>query len=105
MGSDKAFDPHSSREEQPRRTVQLANRFSMSRFPVTVTEYACAVTIGIVPAPSTYQGVSRNEQLAHAEHPVVTITWYAARECANWLARITGKLWDLPTEEEWEKAA
>ena len=29
----------------------------------------------------------------------------AARAYADWLARITGARWDLPTEIEWEKAA
>jgi formylglycine-generating enzyme required for sulfatase activity len=105
MGSDRAHDPQSSKEERPRRTVQLAQRFRIGRFPVTVAEYACALDLSVVPVPPTYEGISWDEQRDHAEHPVVNITWYAARAYADWLASITGEPWDLPTEVEWEKAA
>src|SRR5262245_8754972 len=57
------------------------------------------------PGAPTCEGVSWEEQQAHEEHPVVNITWYAAGAYADWLARITAMPWDLPTEEEWEKAA
>jgi formylglycine-generating enzyme required for sulfatase activity len=105
MGSDKAHDPHSSKEERPRRTVQLPYPFRIGRFPVTVAEYANAVSLGAVPMLPTYEGISWEEQQERPEHPIVNITWHAARAYADWLSGVTRQPWGLPTEEEWEKAA
>lgn len=38
-------------------------------------------------------------------HPVVLVSWNDASAYARWLSRLTGKLWRLPSEQEWEKAA
>jgi len=37
--------------------------------------------------------------------PVVGITWFEARAYCTWLSEVTGKLYYLPTEVEWEAAA
>jgi len=38
-------------------------------------------------------------------HPITDVTWYEAIAYANWLSSLTGTLYRLPTEAEWERAA
>ncbi|MEL6254622.1 MAG: SUMF1/EgtB/PvdO family nonheme iron enzyme, partial [Bacteroidota bacterium] len=38
-------------------------------------------------------------------HPVIQVTWYGANAYCEWLSRITGKKYRLPSESEWEYAA
>ena len=38
------------------------------------------------------------------EHPVVNVNWNQAVQMCEWLAKVTGKEWRLPTNTEWEAA-
>jgi formylglycine-generating enzyme required for sulfatase activity len=38
------------------------------------------------------------------EHPVVKVSWMDAMKFCEWLSKVTGKHWRLPTNEEWEAA-
>jgi len=39
------------------------------------------------------------------DHPAVQVSWHDAIVYCNWLSEVTGQLYRLPTEAEWEKAA
>lgn len=39
------------------------------------------------------------------KHPVVVVSWFDCQEFCQWLSKTTKKVWRLPTEAEWEKAA
>ena len=46
------------------------------------------------------------EQQAHPEFPVRALkNWFQAYWYTQWLVALTGQLWRLPTEAEWERAA
>src|SRR5262249_828090 len=101
--------------EKPQCAINVA-AFAIGTYPVTVAEYLLAVTAGAVPEPqdpSTGQGreylhASRftwTQQQQRPDHPVVCVTWNDARDYCQWLTRMTGDQWRLPTEAEWEKAA
>jgi formylglycine-generating enzyme required for sulfatase activity len=96
------------------RSVTLP-AFYMAKFEVTVAQYKECIDAG----RCTHGGrsVSSNEP----DHPVAGVSWYEARTYAEWLQsrlvstpatprvlrRLLDSGWqvDLPSEEEWEKAA
>lgn len=47
----------------------------------------------------------QDDRFNFPDQPVVGVTWYEAIAYANWLSEITGQVWRLPTEIEWEAAA
>ncbi len=104
----------------PRRT----GAYAISRTPVTNAQYAAfiaatgypwpAVTeaewagYGLVPSYARtrrYAWTGPKPPARRQDHPVVLVSHEDARTYAAWLSRKTGRLWRLPTEEEWEKAA
>jgi formylglycine-generating enzyme required for sulfatase activity len=104
MGSDKRKDKRAEADELPQHEIVLPT-FRIGTYPVTVAEYACAVQAKAIAVPETADTLSWQEQQEHPEYPVACITWWQTRDYAQWLARVTGQEWRLPTEAEWEKAA
>ena len=120
MGSDKTHDWQAYDDEQPQYDIFVA-AFQIAAYPVTVAEYAHYLTANpkvAVPPSSTYpkdaqwaapewrgKEQSWSVQQTRADHPVVMISWLDAVAYAQWVARVTGQPWRLPTEAEWEKAA
>jgi formylglycine-generating enzyme required for sulfatase activity len=124
MGSDKDGDPQALDREYPQQEVVVSG-FAISKYPVTVAQYAAFVEAGGYgerrywigagwqwkgerSGPETYGGV-----YSLSNHPVVGVSWYEAVAFCRWLTerlRHTGALGPekevrLPAEAEWEKAA
>ena len=116
MGSERGDEqwPAAAGGVSGRKTLTLP-AFYMSRFEVTVAQYRECVTAG----RCTHGG--RSLSSSEDDYPVVGVTWYEAKGYAEWLQsrlatnpetpRVLRRLleagWeiDLPSEEEWEKAA
>jgi formylglycine-generating enzyme required for sulfatase activity len=101
MGSDPGTDGHAYDNERPQGTLHLPG-FYIVRVPVTNAQYAPFVqatfrTPGHWEAGKPPQGKE--------DHPVVNVSWHDAVAYCDWLAGVTGKLYRLPSEAEWEKGA
>jgi formylglycine-generating enzyme len=95
MGSEAGQD-----NERPVHRVWV-DAFLLAECQVTNREYA------------RFLRASRNQALqlsgdpnfSHPEHPVVAVSWFEAVQYCDWLSRLTGRKYRLPTEAEWERAA
>jgi formylglycine-generating enzyme required for sulfatase activity len=83
----------------PPRT-QHVNVFAIARHPVTVAEYAEFVDGTGHSAP-----VNWDTQRAGPDHPVEGVSWADAVAYCRWLTIATGRIYRLPDDREWEKAA
>jgi formylglycine-generating enzyme required for sulfatase activity len=94
MGSNSGRD-----DEAPPHGVELS-RFSIGRYAVTNREYAWFLKeTDAVPPPAW-----GDPRFNHPEQPVVAVSWFDAVAYGEWLSRLTGSAYRLPSEAERELA-
>jgi len=76
--------------------------YYIAKTPVTSIQYMAFVKAG-GKCPRHWENDKIPAGKEH--HPVVEVSWYDAVAYCDWLSEVTGKLYRLPTEQEWEKAA
>lgn len=109
--------------ERERGVVETA-AYAIMATPVTNRQYAAFVAATGHRAPNVDRATWKSYGLIHPfertrrhawrngkppagreDHPVVLVGVADAEAYAQWLTRVTGRTWRLPTELEWEKAA
>ena len=84
----------SDSDEGPRHEVQLAS-FLMSQAPITQGQWRAVMKSN----PAQFGGNPDGDQL-----PVEKVTWHDAMEFCKSLSRVTGRIYTLPSEAQWEYA-
>ncbi len=97
MGSPKEEDGRWE-TEGPQHKVVFARPFAVSKFEVTFEQWDACVEVGGCARVSN-SGVVRGTQ------PVVNVSWKDAQRYVAWFSRMTGQIYRLLSEAEWEYAA
>lgn len=102
--------------ETPEMKVTFARPFALGVFEVTRDQFEAfmkATKHEIKPGctlwkgdwiRSTDQTWMKNDLDQRGDHPVVCIDWSDAKAYADWLTQITGRVYQLPSNAQWEYA-
>ena len=109
--------------ERPRQTLRTP-AYRITKTAITNAQYAAFIAATGYPAPDVEEATWKDYRLIHPysrsrpfawaggkppsgreQHPVVLVSHGDAMAYAAWLSNKTRRLWRLPSEIEWEKAA
>jgi formylglycine-generating enzyme required for sulfatase activity len=116
MGNDKPAAKYD--DEVPQFTCNLIRQpYRISRYPVTVAQFAAFVLAGGYREPRFWTPAGWKEKgdrtrpndydpvFQTLNHPRVGVSWYEALAFCRWLAEQLKQELTLPSEAQWERAA
>ena len=97
MGSPETEKGHRA-NESPQRSVMITKRFAVSNYDVTFADWDACVLVG---------GCTQIDDsgFGRGTRPVINVSWSEAQQYVTWFSKMTGQLYRLLTEAEWEYAA
>ncbi|MGH9720830.1 MAG: formylglycine-generating enzyme family protein [Bryobacteraceae bacterium] len=95
MGCERGRD-----EEKPVHSVWV-DAFDLATIQVRNKDYAEFLAATQRPVPPDWN----DPHLSDPDQPVVSVSWFDAAAYCEWLSRLSGRRYRLPTEAEWERAA
>jgi formylglycine-generating enzyme required for sulfatase activity len=105
MGSASWRDKYAEDREQPQHPLYLPDYY-LAKTPVTNAHYAAFVqATGYDPQRAWWERDWKPPKGKKEDYPVVYVSWYDAVAYCNWLSKVTGRSYCLPSEAEWEKGA
>ena len=90
----------------PEMVVLRGGQVALGRYGVAVGEYRAFASATGRGAGDCFGESWRDPGFPQTDrHPVTCVSWDDAQEYVSWLSRTTGATYQLPTEEEWGRAA
>ncbi len=85
--------------EGPQVAVTITRPFALGVHEVTFAQWDACVAAG----GCTHSAA--DETWGRGDRPVINVSWHDAQDYAAWLSALTGHIYRLPSEAEWEYAA